>query len=213
VAEDALSVVADHREARSGVPAALANLDVRVVTATLHVGDYLIGEHTRIERQTIRDLHASVVTRRLWSQLNRLRMVAKYPIVLVEGRDLDAGPLSPSGIRGVLIAMSDRGIPVIRATDPYDSAMWLRSLARARDQGRRIHVAAPYRRPTGVRDPPAVEVLRSIPRLSLRNARDLVASFGSVQTVANASLSELQRVPGIGELRAAAIHDTLTRSP
>jgi ERCC4-type nuclease len=206
------TVVVDHREAPSGVPEALERLGVRVTRATLAVGDYLVGDETRVERKTVRDLHSSVMTRRLWDQLNRLRATSTYPIVLVEGEDLDAGPIPPNGIRGVLVALADRGIPVIRSTDPQDSAAWIRSLALSRNPDKRVQVAPPYRRRVGTRDPVAVSMLCTIRHVSLRNARDLVASFGTLQAVAGASPHDLRAVKGIGRVKSHAIHEALTRA-
>jgi len=73
----------DYREMRSGVPAALGSLGVVVRQGTLRSGDYAIGTDTRIERKTVADLHACVISRRLWAQINRLRASTTFPIVLV----------------------------------------------------------------------------------------------------------------------------------
>ena len=204
-------IVADHRETPSGVPDALTALGVPVRTATLRVGDYAIGVHTRVERKTVRDLHESVVSGRFWTQLNHLRAITSFPVILVEGRDVDAGPLSRNGIRGVLVALSDRGIPVLRATDPADSARWIRALLTSREQRRRVQVHAPFRRPVGRRDPTAVAMLSVVPTISLANARDLVDTFGKLRTIANADVGDLTTVSGIGPRRAGAVYEAFNQ--
>lgn len=204
-------VTADHREVPSGVPTALQQLGARVELAALPAGDYVVGAQTKIERKTVRDLHSSVASSRFWQQLNRLRASATYPIVVVEGQDLDAGPLSSGGVRGVLVALGDRGIPVIRSRDPEDTALWIRSIALSRTQRKRVRIAPPYRRPTGARDGVQVSMLCAIPPVSLPSARALVARFGSIRAMAQATPADLRTVPGVGHRRADAIHAALTQ--
>jgi hypothetical protein len=43
------------------------------------------------------------VTGRLWVQLGGLRKEARYPFLLVEGADIDDGPLSPASLRGACL--------------------------------------------------------------------------------------------------------------
>lgn len=205
-----LIAVADHRERRSGVPDALESLGVSVQTATLRVGDYALDLQTRIERKTVADLHASVVSRRLWGQVNRLRSVSASSFLLVEGTDLDAGPLPPSSVRGVLIALADHGVTIIRSTDPHDSARWIRSLANARSRHKRVHVHAPFRRPIGRRDPVAVDMFCAVPGVSLASARSLVDAFGTLRRIANATPTDLREVRGVGPKRSTLIHDAFT---
>ena len=207
-----LVVIADHREIPSGVPPALEKLGVRVELATLPAGDYVVRTQTKIERKTVRDLHSAVASSRFWQQLNRLRASAQYPIVVVEGQNLDAGPLSKSGVRGALVALGDRGIPVIRSTGPDDTALWIRSIALSRTPRKRVWVRPPYRRPTGARDGIEVSMLCAIPLVTLPAARALVARFGSIRSIAQATPAELRAVPGIGPRRADAVHRALTRS-
>jgi ERCC4-type nuclease len=206
-------VVFDHREEPGGVPTALGDLGISVRRVTLPAGDYAIGRQTLIERKTVRDLHISVATRRFWGQLNRLRSSCAHPIVLVEGDDLDAGPLTSDGIRGVIVALCDRGVPVLRSRDPRDSAAWIHSIARSRSSNKRVRITPPYRRPSRVRDPVGVEVLRAIPGITLSNARNLLACFGTVRAIADAPLAELQAVAGIGAARSSAIRDALAGGP
>jgi ERCC4-type nuclease len=175
------------------------------------VGDYAVGSDTRIERKTVRDLHASVASGRFWSQLNRLRATCAFPVLLVEGHDIDAGPLSRPGVRGVIVALGDRGIPVLRSVDPEDSARWVRSLALSRSGRKRIVIRAPYRKPVGRRDPTAVAMLCAVPTVSVTNARDLIDAFRTLRAIANASSDELRRIRGIGPRRSKAIHEAFTR--
>lgn len=202
-------IVADVHERASGIPAYLEALGFEVELGPLPAGDYALAAETLVERKTVADLHGSIVRGRLWQQLNRLRASCSFPYLLVEGTDIDAGPLHPNSVRGACLAAVDRGIALLRTVDQTDSARWLHRLAlRAQE-----HEAGPDRvRPGGRLQPklglgedaPAV-LLATIPGISSASAARLLARFGSLAAIASASYEELAAVPGIGERRAAAV--------
>lgn len=57
-------------------------------------GDYAVGADTLVERKRVLDLHSAVPKGRLWPQLAKLRSGCAFPYLLVEGTDIDRGPLS-----------------------------------------------------------------------------------------------------------------------
>src|SRR5919197_423124 len=130
-----MRVVADVRETNSGVPALLARLGVKIVLRRLSVGDYAVGGGAIVERKTVRGLHLDLVAGRFWRQLGFFRRRARLPYLLVEGVNLDDGPLTPNAIRGALLAAADQGVSLVRASWPSDSAAWLRLLCARRQNG------------------------------------------------------------------------------
>jgi len=88
-----------------------------------------VGGSTLVERKSILGFHSSLVTRRLWVQLGRLRKVTRYPFLLVEGRNLDSGLVAPAALRGACLASMRLGIRLLQTRDPADSALWLFRLA------------------------------------------------------------------------------------
>src|SRR6266545_1028033 len=88
------TILADVHETRSVVPAMLEALGTHVVTVALDVGDYDVGTGVLVERKSVRDFHEAVVRGRFWRQIGLLRTACPEPYLLVEGRDIDAGPLS-----------------------------------------------------------------------------------------------------------------------
>ena len=189
------------------MPARLAALGASLSIVTLAVGDYAIGDRV-IERKTVADLHLSLVNRRLWSQVAALRRDPRRAYVLVEGEDLDDGPVPARAVRGALLKVLDNGIRLLRTPTPADTALWLYVLAR--QEQRRMEnraVALSGRRPI-VASP--VGLLAAIPGISIDSAKALLTEFGSIAALATASERDLQSIPGIGPERAHALINALT---
>jgi Fanconi anemia group M protein len=120
--------VADDREASSGVIDALREIAVDVETRRLDAGDYALGTRVLVERKTVRGLHRSLIEGRLWSQIGRLRRASDFPLLFIEGPNIDDGPLSEGAVRGVCAAIIGQGIPIVFTSDARDTAAWLRVL-------------------------------------------------------------------------------------
>jgi ERCC4-type nuclease len=206
-------VVADVHERASGIPAYLEGLGLEVEVAALPAGDYALGADTLVERKSVSDLHGAILKGRLWPQLNRLRAASAFPYLLVEGRDLDRGPLHPNSVRGACLAAIEKGIALLRTSDQTDSARWLHRLALRCQE----YEDAPERPPPGGHTLPRPEIgpetaealLAAIPGISTASARKLLYRFGSVGGVAEATLEEILAVPGFGPERARRVAETL----
>lgn len=192
-------------ERRSSVPAHLEALGVQVEMAVLTIGDYVVGATAVVERKTVADFHRSIVNTRLWGQVANLAHRSQRSYLLLEGPDLDAGPLSRNGVRGAVLQVMDNGIEVVRSSGAADSAVWLSLLAlrgsrtqamRGR-RGRRRSFVTP------------LGLLSTVPGISPTLAEQLVARFGSVAGVAAASESDLREIEGIGPVRGKALRRAL----
>jgi ERCC4-type nuclease len=129
--KDAVSVriVVDVHETKSGIAEMLAELGASVERAALAAGDYAVGADTLIERKRVLDLHGAVLKGRLWPQLGKLRATCAFPYLLLEGTDVDRGPLHPNAVRGTCLAVIDQGIALLRSDHQRDSARWIHRLA------------------------------------------------------------------------------------
>jgi ERCC4-type nuclease len=193
-----LRVVVDIYEREGRVRERLQQLGVDTVVRRLAVADYETGG-ALVERKSVSDLHLSIIKGRFWLQVGRLRRVASRPYVLVEGTDLDAGPLRPESVRGALIALCGLGIPVIRTTDPSDTALWLSLLAAGHQKHRK---SLQVRRPS---TNPAEAMLAAVPGMSVPLARALLREFGTVANIAKADPESWLSVLGIGRARAQSL--------
>jgi ERCC4-type nuclease len=204
-------IVADVHEAESGIAALLGELGAEVEVAPMRAGDYAVSEDAIVERKRVLDLHDAVAQGRFWRQLGKLRAACAFQYLLVEGTDLDRGPLPPNAIRGVCLATIDLGIPLIRTDHQRDSARWIHRLAVRRQRTE----AAPDRpvyaqRPKAVAGRDAAEALLSAaPGISAASARALLDHFGSVRAVLEAGPEQWLEVQGIGPDRARALAATV----
>jgi ERCC4-type nuclease len=212
VARGQVRIVVDVHEGTSGIAELIRQLGAEVEIASLRAGDYLVGENTLVERKRVRDLHAAIVKGRLWPQLAKLGGACDFPFLLVEGTDIDRGPLHPNAVRGACLAVVDLGIALLRTETQRDSALWLHRLAVRCQRLERPPDRPSYsQQPKAVAGPAAAEaVLAAVPGLSTTSARALLERFGSVAAVVAAGPDEWLQVQGIGPERARLLAETLS---
>ena len=206
----AVKIIVDVHERQSGIDETLAELGAEIEIASLPAGDYAVGADTLVERKRVLDLHAAVLKGRLWPQLGKLRAACAFPYLLVEGSDIDRGPLHRNAVRGVCLAVIDQGIALLRSGHQRDSALWIHRLAvRCQEIEPAAERPAYAQRP---RPKPGEEtaeaLLASVPGISTSSARALLERFGSVAAVVAADPAEWLAVPGIGRERARAREET-----
>jgi DNA excision repair protein ERCC-4 len=201
-------IVADVNERRSGIPAMLRAFGATVELVVLPAGDYALATDTLVERKSVADLHSAIAKGSFWPQIGKLRRAATYPFFLMEGQDLDRGPIAPAAIRGICIAVIEQGIRLIRTSDRSDSALWLHRLAVRRSAKRQDRPAYAQRRQAGSASEAAEAMLAAVPGISTSTARALLARFGSVQAVLSASSDDLLEVPAVGPHRVENLRRT-----
>jgi DNA excision repair protein ERCC-4 len=207
-----VKIIVDVHERQSGIANTLRELGAEVEIAALPAGDYAVGADTLVERKRVLDLHAAVLKGRLWPQLGKLRAACAFPYLLVEGTDIDRGPLHHNAVRGACLAVIDQGIALLRSGYQRDSALWIHRLAVRCQQveaaaDRPAYAQRPRPKPG---DETAEALLAAVPGISTTSARALLERFGSVAGVVAADPTEWLSVPGIGHERARALQETLT---
>jgi DNA excision repair protein ERCC-4 len=206
-----MHIVVDRHERASGVPRELIQLGVDVHEAHLRAGDYAIGDFALVERKTTRRLHLSIYDGRFWPQLGKLRRATQSAYLLVEGRSPYDGPLSDEAIRGMILAVTELGVGVIRSADAEDSARWIRRIMLRRATPRLVD-RPPYaqrpKRETHIAPPE--RALAAAAGVSTTTARALLTRFGCLTDVLLAAPEELMSVSGVGLKRAQSIHALAT---
>ena len=207
-----VKIVVDVHERQSRIAETLAELGAEVEIASLPAGDYAVGAETLVERKRVLDLHAAVLKGRLWPQLGKLRGACAFPYLLVEGTDIDRGPLHHNAVRGACLAVIDQGIALLRSGNQRDSALWIHRLAVRCQQvepaaERPAYAQRPRPKPG---DETAEALLGAVPGISTTSARALLERFGSVAAVVAADPAEWLTVPGIGPEKARALEETFT---
>lgn len=204
-------IIVDVHERRSGIGETLIELGAEVDVAPLPAGDYAVGAETLVERKRVLDLHAAIMKGRFWAQLGKLRGACSFPYLLIEGSDIDRGPLHANAIRGACLAVIDQGVALLRSGYQRDSALWLHRLAVRCQQIEPAAERPVYaQRPRADSGKEAAEaMLASVPGISTSCARALLEHFGSVAAVVAANRAEWLEVAGIGAERARALEETL----
>ncbi|MEI7827995.1 MAG: ERCC4 domain-containing protein, partial [Euryarchaeota archaeon] len=205
-----IRVVADRREARSGVLEELEALGAFIERQTLPVADYVISDRVAVERKTDSDFIASMTERDLLAQIQELATNYERPLVVVEGADLyTRREVHQNAIRGMLATIAvDLGVPILCSRDASETAMLLFAIAAREQTGKQ-------RTPT-VRGKKNLKTLReqqeyvisADPSIGPVTARALLKHFGSLETLFCAPTMELTTVRGVG-LQTARIIRTL----
>lgn len=210
LAPDAPAVVMDDRELRGSLPELLAQRGVRVTPARLEVADIVIEPSVGIERKSAVDFGASLADGRLFSQVEALAGAFPRPILLLEGDPLGAGTrLTPEVLRGTIVSLLVRhGVTTLRSVDARESADLIASLARLASK----EPSAPAQRQQ--KGGMTLEerqrfVIEGLPGVSVATGQKLLAHFGSIRAICDASLEQLSAVPGVGRKTAEKIFDVL----
>jgi len=208
----ATTIVIDDRETSSKVVEVLSNLEALIRLERLPHGDYAIGDRILIERKTARDFVDTLINRDLLGQLKVMADAATKPVLIIEGGDLFVQrDIHPNAIRGVLAAITiDLSISILYTKDEQETAQMIFVLARREDGERGERKVHPHKSYHSQKEEQEY-IISSFPEIGMKNARLLLAHFGSVQAIVNASLEELVAVRGIGEKTAQKIFDLCRR--
>jgi Fanconi anemia group M protein len=196
-------VLADRRELRSGIPAALRARGADVETRSLFAADYVLSDRLAVQRRSAGDLDAAIVDGRLFRHLAAL--TATYPAVtlLVVGRSESL--LSEASRRGALAWVARQGVALIRARDAEDAAGWLLTLAAQEGRLPRNVLLPPGGRKPVDPDEQLEALVATLPGIGPVCARRLLQRFGSLAALVAASEQELRAVRGIGPTRARTL--------
>jgi DNA excision repair protein ERCC-4 len=220
-----IRIVVDEREKNSQIPHLLKIMGVFVDYEQLKVGDYIVSSETAIERKTIHDLINSIYDGRLFIQCSELINHYSKPFIIIEGNitDLDNrekmdfdSKLIIDKIRiayDTLIKIAlDFRIPILYTPSIYYTAELLIHLAsnplKNKDDGpllKKIKKSNPFYIQQ-------LYVLTSLPGIGPKLATRLLEKFHSPNNVLNASIADLARVPGLGNMRAEKIRRLLDTS-
>jgi len=201
-------IVIDDRETSSKVVELLSEMGAAIRLERLPHGDYAIGDRILVERKTARDFVDTLINRDLLGQVKAMAEAVTRPVMIIEGGDLYVQrDIHPNAIKGVLAALTvDMGVSILFTRDEEDTAQMLMVLAKREEGERGERKAHPHKTHRSVREDQEY-IISAFPEIGMRNARLLLAHFGSVQAIVNASLEELVAVKGIGEKTGARVFE------
>jgi DNA excision repair protein ERCC-4 len=211
-------VYVDERERNSKVPQLLTQKGVTVIYKFLEVGDYIVSNRVGIERKSAADFAKSIVDGRLFDQASRLKAAFEKPIIIVEGSIFKATKevnLRRSALVGAYLALAlDMDITVINTLNEEETAEVIKRIAlRESDKSHGKGIVAikrPVQKPTSSDVTEwQLYILQAFPHVGPKIAVRILENFGSIVNFCNASLSELARVEGLSESKAAEIYRIL----
>jgi len=204
-------IVADSREAASGIPEILRKRGFYVQMKSLDVGDYVVSA-CAVERKTVRDFISSLYGGRLFEQAQRISRSYKDYLLIVEGdiQEVLADLRNPRVYWGTLLALAmNFDFRILFTLDQEQTADLLQVLVtkiRGKAAVRPLLVKKPRMATTKDWQ---LSLLESLPAIGPKMAEKLLVSFSSVRNVFRASRSELAVKGGIGYARAAKIQELL----
>lgn len=210
--EEGAKLIVDDRETSSKVVEHLSDMGIPIALSRLPRGDYAIGDRVLVERKSAADFVNTLVDRDLLAQARELSESAYRPVMIIEGGDVYAQrDVNPNAIRGALMAIAvDLGVTLLFSKDEAETAQMIAVLLRRETGGPRDRKLPLRKGYTSLREQQEM-VVASFPEIGLKNARILLAHFGSVRGVVNAGEEELMAVEGIGKKKAGAISDLVRR--
>ncbi len=196
----------DSREQNSKVVKELSQKDIKINTARLTTGDYLVSENTIIERKSVDDFLESLINGRLFSQAKALTRDYQKPLIIIEGQGLfHRRNIDERAIYGALASLAtDFKLPVLMTADEGETASLIHAIL---SRGKKKKHTASLRKDKesmSSRDS-KLYILEGLPNISGLLAERLLEHFGSVKAVFEADEKELREVKGIGPVTAKRI--------
>jgi Fanconi anemia group M protein len=202
------TVIVDQRERNSELLEALESIGVEIDMKTLPVGDYVLSDRVCIERKTVQDFESSMMSGRLFEQIERLKKSYAAPMLLLEG-DRSTFRLKSRVINGAIASLYiDYGIVVISAHSVSDAAEIIASMAAHEQSEEKREPSLKGSARAYTHEQFQEYVIGNLPGVGPKLAKALLLHFGSVRGVANASAEELMKVDKIGEKKAELILKT-----
>ncbi|EWG07301.1 MAG: nucleotide excision repair nuclease, Xpf [Candidatus Aramenus sulfurataquae] len=195
-----LRIYVDDRELNSGIPEILRELGIAVIIKQLSVGDYVISEDTAVERKTVSDLVNSVFDKRFFDQLERLSSTYANPFLVIEGDVTRIREITDrwKAVNSALVSATlSFNVKVLYSIDKRETAEILKKISEkvsseSKKRGITLH------------DKPKFEnikqeqeyLVEAFPQIGEILAKKLLEYFGTVRSICNASISELEKAIG-----------------
>lgn len=203
-------LIVDSRESRSGLAALLAGGGADVVVEELECGDYVLCDGLAVERKAAGDFVASILDRRIFSQLAIMKATYARAFVVVEGNLFDTrSQISEEALLGAMSYISlIESVPILTTTNTRQTATLLLTMQRHALEGLKYDIALRGGKPKD-RKTQSLFAIEGLPSVGPTMALKLLSHFGSASAVFSATSEQLRAVPGIGPKTIATIREVL----
>ncbi len=202
-------IIADTREVFSGIPAMLesmAELEVKQIP----VGDYILSERVAVERKRAEDFLDSLIRKKIFEQVTRLRNAYEKPVLVIEDEGLFSRNIDRRAIYGAIASLlTDYDIPVIRTRDTQETSFILYAIAAREQFKKKREIALRGKKPNMSLKERQQFLVEGLPDVSSILAKRLLFHFRTVRNVMMAGMEELMEVEGIGKKKAMKITEVM----
>ena len=190
----------------------------------IEIGDYVFDD-VCFEAKSATDFLGSVMSKRLWTQLDNMDRHYRTNVVIIYGSMEEAvfnvienAPSKmPMGTRSIMLNNKFLGAlgRIVLDTDikPFwvpteeEAALIITGVSKIKPITRDVIQPQVFKRLTT--DDLRLDLLSSIKGVSIKKAKELIKQFGSIMEIGECSAYELQAIEGIGETLAKRIITTL----
>ena len=186
-------IIVDIREKQSLVYSYLVSRNANVKFEKLDIGDFLVGDVV-VERKSFKDFQASIMDKRLLTQLIEMKKYEKC-FLMLEGFlfDYSDSKIHENAIRGMILSCAlDFGIPVIYTENEEDSAKMLLVLARRLEKEKR-DISLRYKKSEMSFEEQKQFILEGFPGIGPTTAKALVEKFKTLEKIFGASKEKLAK--------------------
>ena len=190
----------------------------------IEIGDYVYDD-VCFEAKSATDFLGSVMSKRLWTQIDNMDRHYQTNVVIIYG-DIQEAIMNviqhspskiPIGTRSILLNNKFLGAigRIVLDTDvkPFwvkteeEASLIITAVSKMKPLTRNAIEPQVFKRITT--DDLRIDLLSSIKGVSIKKAKQIIKEFGSIMEIGECSVFELQAIEGIGETLAKRIISTL----
>ncbi|MBI2666844.1 DEAD/DEAH box helicase family protein [Candidatus Woesearchaeota archaeon] len=204
----AVLILADHREKDNKIVKELIDLGISVRTGQLISADYVLSGRVGVELKKVPDFVDSLIDGRLLEQVRQLRNNFDKAVLLIEGEEdiYSIRKVHANALRGLLASIVlDFNVPVLYTKNPRDTAGLLAVMAK-REQEKGGEISLHEKKPQTLKEQQEF-LIAALPNVGIVTAKNLLMHFGSIKGVVNASSEELIKLEGVGEKTAEKLKE------
>lgn len=209
------TIIVDSREASSAkkIVTGLVEKGVKIKTAKLEKGDYILSDQCAVERKTVNDFVYTLTRRYLFEQLFQLKDVYPNSLILLEGYlpiIYKYRNIQPASIWGAMFNLAKNGIAIVNTASQKETADFLYTAARQEQIiEKRNAVVHAFKKYDTLSDA-QIYFVASLPNIGREKA---VAILESYQTPINALINVAdwaKNVSGLGPVITNRVKEVLS---
>lgn len=190
-------VVVDYREPL--LYQKLKQSSIEIKKENLAVGDVVIKDLV-IERKTRRDLESSIVDKRIFFQIKKMKENYKKALLIIEGTE-PFERINRSALLAFFSSLVNEGFSVVFTRNLDETAefiYWLYKKSIERGSPVSLAVKKPKEKEEVV-----VQILESLPGVGYKRTIEILKNFSSLKDFFSSSSEEIARLEGFGKKRAS----------